>query len=215
MARDLSSLDALVVGVDITHYLKEIDKSNETCLYTAGDFEELSKFVQKKLDFPRYITPVLVGCSSGATPVYATLIQAPFNTFRGAISLGFFPDLLLTKPLCKGSGLEWRTGPKGKGYSFLPAKTLEVPWIAFQGTIDQICDARATEAYVKQVDKGKLVLLTKVGHGFSVPKNWMTQFRKAFTTLIAKEDSNDRKYTVNELKTYLYLKYPLSVNTRI
>ena len=31
MARELSSLDALVVGVDITHYLKEIEKSDERC----------------------------------------------------------------------------------------------------------------------------------------------------------------------------------------
>ena len=208
MARELSSLDALVAGVDITHYLKEIEKSNESCLYPAGDFEELSKFVQKKFDFPRYVTPVLVGYSSGATLVYATLVQAPFNTFRGAISLGFCPDLPLTKPLCKGSGLEWNPGPKGRGYSFLPAKTLEVPWIAFQGTIDQVCDASETEAYVKQVPNGKLVLLPKVGHGFSVPKNWMPQFRQSFTTVATKEDSNDQKYTVRELSDLPLVEVP-------
>jgi type IV secretory pathway VirJ component len=208
MARELTSLDTLVVGVDITHYLKEIEKSDARCLYPAGDFEELSKFVQKRLAFPRYITPVLVGYSSGATLVYATLVQAPFNTFRGAISLGFCPDLLLARPLCKGSGLEWGPGPKGKGYSFLPAKTLEVPWIAFQGTIDQVCDANETEAYVKQVPNGKLVLLPKVGHGFSVPKNWLPEFRQAFTTLVAKEDSNDRKYNVNELRDLPLVEVP-------
>ena len=208
MARELTSLDALVVGVDITHYLKEIEKSDARCLYPAGDFEELSKFVKKMLDFPNYITPVIVGYSSGATLVYATLVQAPFNTFRGAISLGFCPDLLLTKPLCKGSGLEWGPGPKGKGYSFLPAKTLEVPWIAFQGTIDQVCNAHETEAYVNQVHNGKLVLLPKVGHGFSVPKNWLPEFRQAFTTLVARVDSNNQKYTAKALSDLPLVEVP-------
>ncbi len=109
MARELSLLDSLVVGVD--NYLRELAKSNEKCSYPAADFELLSKFVQKKLDFPMYMTPVLVGYSSGATLVYATLVQALSNTFRGAISLGFCPDLPLTKPLCGGSGLEWELGP--------------------------------------------------------------------------------------------------------
>jgi type IV secretory pathway VirJ component len=141
MARDLAALDALVVGVDITYYLKQLERSSEPCVYPAADFELLSKYVQKKRDFPQYITPVLIGYSSGATLVYATLAQAPGNTFMGAISLGFCPDLALSKPLCRGSGLQWTQGPNGKGARFLPAKHLEVPWIAFQGTIDQVCNA--------------------------------------------------------------------------
>ena len=42
MARELATLDALVVGIDITHYLKELESSNEKCSYPAADFEELS-----------------------------------------------------------------------------------------------------------------------------------------------------------------------------
>lgn len=185
MARELSALDALVVGVDITHYLKALRGSHEACSYPAGDFEALSQYLQKKLDFPRYTVPVLVGYSSGATLVYATLVQAPPNTFRGAIGLGFCPDLPLTRPLCKGEGLEWTAGPKGKGFSFLPAKHLEAPWIALQGTIDQVCDPGATEAFVKQVPGGKIVVLPKVGHGYAVPRNWMPQFRSAFGRVAA------------------------------
>src|SRR5512139_2393847 len=74
MARELASLDALVIGIDIVHYLKELEASSEKCSYPAADFESLSKFVQKKLDFPRYIQPVLIGYSSGATLVYAILV---------------------------------------------------------------------------------------------------------------------------------------------
>ena len=187
MARALSSLDALVVGIDITGYLKRLAGSDDKCSYCAADFESLSKFVQKKLDFPRYVQPVLVGYSSGATLVYASLVQAPPNTFAGAISLGFCPDLPLTRPLCRGNGLAWQPGPKGKGYSFQPATNLQPPWIAFQGTIDQVCPAAATEAYVKQVKNGEIVLLPKVGHGFSVQRNWMPQFKETFTRLVARK----------------------------
>ena len=183
MAKTLSHLDALVVGIDITHYLRELSRSNEPCSYPAGDFEILSKFIQRTLEFPSYVTPILAGYSSGATLVYATLAQAPANTFRGAISLGFCPDLALSKPLCHGYGLEWKPGEKGKGYIFLPAKTLQAPWVALQGTIDQVCSPETTEAFVKQVKAGKLVLLPKVGHGFAVQRNWMPQFKEAFLDL--------------------------------
>ena len=50
MAKALASLDAVVVGIDINHYLKELRISSEKCSYPAADFEMLSKFIQKKLD---------------------------------------------------------------------------------------------------------------------------------------------------------------------
>jgi type IV secretory pathway VirJ component len=184
MAKKLSTLNALVVGIDIVHYLKQLENSSEKCSYPASDFEALSKYVQKKLDFPRYIQPVLIGYSSGATLVYAVLAQAPANTFQGAVSLGFCPDLPLIKPLCRGSELEWEKGPKGKGYIFLPAKNLQAPWVVFQGTIDQVCNTDVTQAYVKQVKGAGFVLLPKVGHGFSVSRNWMPQFTQAFKHLV-------------------------------
>ncbi len=185
MARELSTLDALVVGIDIRTYMKALAASKERCLYPAADFEALSKFVQKKLDYPTYVVPLLVGYSSGATLVYATLVQAPSNAFLGAISMGFCPDLPLDKPMCRGNGLAWQPGPRGKGYSFLPASTLNVPWVALQGTIDQVCDPKMTADYVRKVPHGELLLLSKVGHGFSVPRNWMPQFRDAVARITA------------------------------
>jgi type IV secretory pathway VirJ component len=199
MAKALASLDAVVAGIDITHYLKELRVSSEKCSYPAADFEMLSKFIQKKFNFPNYIPPILVGYSSGATLVYATLVQAPPNTFRGAISLGFCPDLSLTKPLCRGNGLEWKPGPKGRGYAFLPASNLQTPWIVFQGTIDQVCNAVDVENYVRHVREGEIVLLPKVGHGFAVQRNWMPQFRQAFKNLVKRYELN-RSSFVDELK---------------
>jgi type IV secretory pathway VirJ component len=189
MAHQLASTGALVVGIDMVHYLKQLSASNDGCLYPASDFEALSQFVQKRLDFPRYVEPVLIGYSSGATLVYATLAQAPPDTFAGAVSLGFCPDFPTTKPFCKGRGLGWERRPKGKGVNFLPTAHLTAPWIALQGTIDQVCDPAGTEAFVSQVPRGEIVVLPRVGHGFSVPRNWLPQFKRAFAE-ITREAAN-------------------------
>jgi type IV secretory pathway VirJ component len=183
MAETLSKLDALVVGINLPGYVKALAAGKEACSYAAADAELLSKYVQKKLGFSTYTPPVLVGYSSGATLVYALLAQAPPNTFKGAISMGFCPDLPLAKPLCAGHGLTWGPGPKGKGFSFKPTDALEQPWIAFQGLIDQVCSPQDVEAYVRKVKRGEAVMLPKVGHGFSVPANWEAQFKTAFQRL--------------------------------
>lgn len=188
MARSISSLDALVVGIDIRHYLKEIRKSKDHCTYAAADLEALSQFVQKKLGLPQYHTPVLIGYSSGATLVYAALVQAPINTFRGAISMGFCPDLPLNKPFCKGNGLTWGPAPgKEKGYSFLPAQHLDAPWIAFQGQIDKVCSPAEVDKFVAQTPGARVIRLEKVGHGFAVQSRWIFQFADAYASLLPKQ----------------------------
>jgi type IV secretory pathway VirJ component len=183
MARSLAGLGALVAGVDITHYLRELSRDTEACLYPAADFEALSKFVQREAGLAGYVAPVLVGYSSGATLVYAVLAQAPATAFRGAISLGFCPDLVLPKPPCRGSGLAWRTAGKPDEFIFLPCSHLEVPWIALQGMEDQVCAPAATQAFVRETRNADIVMLPKVGHGFMYQRSWMPQFREAFARI--------------------------------
>jgi type IV secretory pathway VirJ component len=180
MARTLAGMDALVLGVNVPRYLKMLAAGKEKCSYPASDVELLSKYAQKKLGFPAYTPPVLVGYSSGATLAYALLVQAPPNTFKGAISMGFCPDLPVTKPFCAGNGLTWGPGPKGKGVSFNPTTRLEQPWVAFQGLIDQVCSPADVQAFVRQVKNGEAVMLPKVGHGFSVPTHWEAELKAAF-----------------------------------
>lgn len=186
MARSLQSLGTLVAGVDIRRYFHHLIASKAHCIYPAGDLELLSKFVQKECNLPKYIRPILVGYSSGATLVYASLTQAPGGTFSGAISMGFCPDLPVNKEWCRGFGLTYTLIPKGKGVSFDPTSRT-IPWIAFQGDIDQVCSAKAVEAYVKIVRGARLVMLPKVGHGFSVEKHWLPQFEEAFKMLAMAE----------------------------
>jgi type IV secretory pathway VirJ component len=192
MARRIAATGALVVGIDIRSYLRRLEASTESCVYPGADFEALSQFVQHDRELPSYITPGLVGYSSGATLVYAVLAESPPNTFRGAISMGFCPDPQLVKPMCPGNGLAWTSGPKGKGVIFLPAKTLEVPWIALQGASDQVCDSDSTASFVRQVPHASLMLLPKVGHGFSVPRRWAPELEQALRRLDHVSDPTER-----------------------
>lgn len=184
MARALADDGTLVAGLDITQYLRSLAHGHETCSDFAVDFEALSQSLQKRLALPAYATPVLVGYSSGATLVYATLVQAPPNTFPGAISLGFCPDLPLPKAPCRRGGLQFESPPKpGKPFVFAPAGKLESPWIVLQGQIDRVCHPKSTETFVKQVGRAELVSLPNVGHGFSVPAHWLPQLRASFVEL--------------------------------
>lgn len=201
MAQQLSTLDTLVVGIDIRHYFKALEASEDSCSYPTGDFVELSRFVQNTLGYTEYVRPLLVGYSSGATLVYATLIQAPPGTFSGAISLGFCPDLPLKKMMCEGNGLQWAMQPNRKGVIFLPANNLSSPWIALQGTTDQVCDSGATRVYVSQVPQGELILLPRVGHGYAVKRNWWPQFRTAFSQIVTPMNTEKDVTQINTAKS--------------
>lgn len=185
MARELAGDGALVVGVDIVRHLRTLNASDKTCEFPAAHFETLSKVVEKSRGGSAYRRPILVGYSSGATLVYATLAQAPPGTFLGAVSLGFCPDLALKKPLCKGYGITSRPAPKDRGVVVDPVTHLEQPWIALQGEIDRVCDAAAAKKFVADVPNGEVVSLPKVGHGFSVARNWLPQLKSAVARLVA------------------------------
>ena len=183
MARVLAGRKALIVGIDNVHYLEMLNQSSETCLYPAAEFESLSKYVQRKLGYPEYMQPVLAGYSSGATLVYAILLQAPGNTFQGALSLGFCPTLPLTRPLCNSNQL---TGKKVAGkdlYAVLPSRQLPNPWVILQGESDAVCTAEEARAFVAQTPGAGLVVLPGVGHDLAAPPKWMPQFEQAFTQL--------------------------------
>jgi len=181
MANELAKNDSWIIGIDIRSYFKNMVNAHGSCAYAAADFEGLSHFAQKKLGLKQYIVPSLIGYSSGATLVYGVLAQSPQGTFTGAISLGFCPDLDVAKPLCKGDGLVSEArGGKLVGTNLLPATNLKSPWIALQGMRDETCLPQPTIDFVNKVPMGEVITLPKVGHGFSVPANWMPEFIKAF-----------------------------------
>ena len=189
MAQRLTHKGALVAGIDIRHYLKQLEESAEGCVSPATDLENLSRYLQSKMGFESYLQPTLAGYSSGATLVYAALAEAPAGWFKGALSIGFCPDLDLTKPLCRGSGIEASArldaNGKLKGVDFLAAKQLSGKWISLQGQFDQVCPAPAAQKFIATVPGGAVVLLPKVGHGYSVEKNWVPQYEAAYEQITA------------------------------
>jgi type IV secretory pathway VirJ component len=184
MAKLLAAKGAIVAGFNIRRYMEQLEASAEACVSPGVDLENLSRELQSRFSVTHYLRPTLVGYSSGATLVYATLAEAPAGVFKGALSLGFCPDLDLRKPVCKGSGIEStpRRDSHGvlKGVDFLPAKTLPRKWISLQGELDQVCAPAATQKFISLVPGAELIMLPKVGHGYSVERNWVPQYEAAF-----------------------------------
>ena len=187
MAERLAGKGAVVAGIDIRHYLAALEQAGEKCVSPDVDFENLSHFLQAKLGIKNYLQPTLVGYSSGATLVYAALAESPDGLFKGALSIGFCPDLDLKKPVCKGSGIAAtpRRDPQGrlKGVDFLPTAKLPGQWISLQGESDQVCPAPLTQKFIASVPGAEVVMLPKVGHGYAVEKNWVPQYEAAYARI--------------------------------
>ena len=184
IARALTAFDAVVVGIDLPHYLTKLAHAEETCSYPGGDFDALSKFVQQKLGFPTYVHPVLVGVAAGAALAYATLAQAPPDMFRGVISLGFCPQLVVRKPLCEWNNLRWQSQPSDLHFTLAPGAALSAAWIAVHGDQDSTCSASTVEAFTKEVPNSTFLRIPHIGRDFSSPHAWMPQFRQAFARLL-------------------------------
>ena len=189
MAQALSDMGAVVIGVDVRRYFASLhsiaQRPAAPCQSLAADFEALSHQVQREIGMSEYRVPLLVGYSSGATLVYAALVQSPPGTFGGALSLGFCAEQdFAGAQLCPGAGLRY-THNAHHELVFEPAGALKQPWIAFQGEKDQVCDAHAAEEFAARVGDAAVVKLPLVGHGFAVERNWMPQFRAAYARLTA------------------------------
>ena len=189
MARHLAARGALVVGLDVRHYLADIGAhagvATGTCRYLAADFETLGHRIQRELELEEYHVPLLYGYSSGATIAYAALVQSPPGTFGGAVSLGFCPDQKFGgTPLCPGPEglLTYKPGLKG-AVVFDPALKLKDRWIAFQGQADRTCVPGIVDIYATKVGGAEVVRLDGVGHGFGNEKKWVPQLQQTLEEL--------------------------------
>jgi type IV secretory pathway VirJ component len=182
MAEALRDRGALVAGVDIRALMRTLDAS-PGCAYPAGVLEELSRTVQLSRHLTEYKPPILVGYSSGATLVYAALAAAPADTFAGAISLGFCPDLAVRQPLCQQHGLVATRRSRGDGFDLAPNRQIHAQWMVLQGDLDQVCAPAATRAFVAAIPSGQLYELPEVGHGFAVTRRWEPQYLAAYEAI--------------------------------
>ncbi len=220
MAERLRGAGALVVGIDTRAFVKSLE-SSRGCAYPAGPLEELSRAVQVRFKLPHYQRPMLVGYSSGATLVYAAIAAAPPETFAGAISLGFCPDIELRTPLCAMRGLRATRRAKGTsttleersrgdhGYDLAPFKESTVPWMVLQGERDQVCAANVTRAFVAGTGAARLFSLPRVGHGFGVTPNWDAQFVEAYRAIAtARRPEESKRVTTPQLADLSLVEIP-------
>ena len=189
MARRLDDR-AIVAGLSMPAWQKMAEAHAGSCWYPAGELEVAAQALEKIYRLPRYVRPILVGYSSGATVVYGALAQAPPTTFRGAVSLGFCPDLEVKRKFCGTKA--WRPGwDEKKKQSWLPEdpdmterEGGGAKWIALQGMIDQVCAPPQTVAFVGKVPHAEVVSLDRVGHGFSVPSRWGAAFDRSVAEML-------------------------------
>ena len=171
MAQTAADLGYWVAGFSTPAFLKSLENGDGECSDASGLLDHIGSKVKTEFKLPADWRPVLIGYSSGATIMYAALAQAGDTRFGGAMTLGFCPDLIIHKPFCEGAGVSLPTSRPNRRTASCstPCRAVKAPWIVLQGDIDQVCNPPATEAFVKQVQGGRVVMLPKVGHGYSVP----------------------------------------------
>ena len=185
MAKALTQQGVAVAGISTPAFLKALEATKDKCINPNYALTALAQDVEHKLGLPHYIKPILAGYSSGATISYAALAQSPAGIFRGAVSLGFGPDINGTKPWCAAPGFTATaiTKPE-KGWLFAAVPHLSAPWLVLQGLDDQVVSPATTKAFTSKIPEAQLIELPKVGHGFSVGARWMPQFSAAFTPML-------------------------------
>ncbi len=184
-ARHIAQQGALVVGIDLAQFNEVLENDGGDCVYPDGDLENLSHFIQAYLRLPSYLSPILAGVADGGALAYATLVQAPANTFAGAVSLGFCPAYPLHKPLCKGSGIGFTAHAHDAGVDFLPTPQLNLPWVVLQGENHPACDLATVRAFVARVPGARLITVPRTGAAPGAGADWPPQVAGAFETLIA------------------------------
>jgi len=164
LARELTAHGAMVAGIDLPKLAANLEADGGDCVFLDGDLENLSHFLEAYHHFPSYLPPFLLGYDAGAPLAYASLVQAPGDTFAGVLTLGFSPASGLTKPLCKGSGLEFTRRAARPGYSYSPAPRLENPWVLLQGERDAEFSPAAARAYIAGTQGAALAVVPQAGH---------------------------------------------------
>jgi type IV secretory pathway VirJ component len=157
-AQLLASQGALVAGIDSRALFANLEKDAAECVYPDGDLENLSHFLQAYYRLPNYEPAVLVGDGAGATLSYAMVAQAPNDTFAGAVSIDFCPELRLRKRLCETGTLRFADSKKARAL-LAPAK-LDDKWIALQTRPTGACGKDVTQRFASAAPDAEMMMVT-------------------------------------------------------
>jgi len=133
--------------------------------------------------------PVLVGYTSGATLVFATLTQAPIGTFAGAISMGFCPDQDFGgATLCPAPQLHYTARPQGRAAvraGAAPRASLD----CVAGPRGHRCARRRWSINSSRTRRRcRCGALPRVGHSFSVERDWLPQLLAAYKSIATRPE---------------------------
>lgn len=148
---------ALVAVVDTPHLYQVLGKDPGKCVFSAGDVDNFSRYLQAYLHVATYHLPLLVGDGEGAALAYAVAAQAPAQTFAGVLTDGLCPARVPTRSIC-GPGV-------GETGALLPTR-LPIAWLAADGAGAQ-CSAPAPTGFVAQVAQARA--LQRDAHGDLLP----------------------------------------------
>jgi type IV secretory pathway VirJ component len=154
LAQQLVQTGAMVAGIDLPRLAAEFNADASGCVFPDGDLENLSHFVQAYFHDSTYLAPILAGINGGASVAYASLAQAPRDTFAGALTVNFCPVLSLEKTMCRGSGLEYLPHAAGAGAAAertLRPTDLRDPWVSLQGGAAGGCAATQGTDFIAAV----------------------------------------------------------------
>ena len=129
LATALSDDGALVFGVDLPAYLKQMESIKDKCSLPAAHFEEMSDWMQRNQKVAKFTYPLLVGDGAGATLAYAVDAQAPKGTFAGLITLGYDFSVRLLKPICAGDAGKTTAADASGEFRIAPVGKLPNPWL--------------------------------------------------------------------------------------
>jgi type IV secretory pathway VirJ component len=189
LAQRLADKGAIVAGIDLRRYREALQKASEACVSPSPDLENLSHYLQSKLGLKKYIEPTLVGYGAGATLAYETLAESPEGLFKSVLTIGFCPDLALSKPLCKSPNIDTTPRLNSSGLqqavALSAASHLAGRWVSLQGELDKTCPAPLIKKFMASVPGSDMVALPRVAHDYAVPGNWMSQYDAAYARVAA------------------------------
>ncbi|HEY0334562.1 MAG TPA: AcvB/VirJ family lysyl-phosphatidylglycerol hydrolase [Stenotrophomonas sp.] len=149
---------ALVAVVDTARLYQILGKDPGKCVFSSGDVDNFSRYLQAFLHVETYHLPLLVGDGEGAALAYAVAAQAPAQTFAGVLTDGLCPAQVPVRAVC-GSGVD-ATG------QLVPAK-LPIAWLAAAPTSGVHCAVPAREGFAGQVAQARTLGLD--AHGDLLP----------------------------------------------